>query len=207
MFKTIKGRINATSVMILSFFTSVFVGPKLTRSMTHDVAFPFRMGAGFAGDINRVHPFSVLPGLINDTTPPRLYGDPVLVDAATNAYRGFVAADASATAVPLLGVTVRSFPTQQTTGGMASAIGAAVPPVSGVMDALRAGYIMVKLPAGRVVTKGQAAFVWATATAGLNIQGGFQDVASAGNTVPLANARFTGPADATGIVELEVWPA
>ena len=33
------------------------------------VAFPFRMGAGFAGDVNRTHPATIEPN-VNDTVNP-----------------------------------------------------------------------------------------------------------------------------------------
>ena len=35
-----------------------------TRQKTRDVAFTFRMGAGFAGDVNRTHPASIEPVMI-----------------------------------------------------------------------------------------------------------------------------------------------
>lgn len=181
--------------------------PLSAKHRTCDVAFPYRMGAGFAGDINRTNPFSALQGLINTTTPPRAYGDPVLVNAADNTLRGLVPGDNNATAAAVYGITVRPYPTQQQSGGMGASIGPAVPPTSGMADFLRQGFIMVKLPAGAVVAKGSQAFIWCAATASTNIQGGFVATASAGNTLPVSNAAFTGPADATGIAELEVWPA
>ena len=64
---------------VVAFFAALLFGPVLMRSSTRDVAFTYRMGAGFPGDINRTQPFSAVPSLINTTTPPRAYGDPVLV--------------------------------------------------------------------------------------------------------------------------------
>jgi hypothetical protein len=188
---------------VRGFLLSVFMGPALTRARTTDIAFLYRMGAGFPGDVNRTHPFSVLPGLINTTNPPRQYGELVLF-GPTNDYRAIIAADQSATAINAAGVLVRSFPTQQTTGGMSSSFGNGVPPTSGVADFMREGYVMAKLRAGVTVKKGDPVFVWATATETVNIQGELQATATATKTVPIANATFMGPADATGVVEIEI---
>ena len=182
----------------------ILFGSPIVRSRTGDVAFTYRMGAGFPGDINRTHPFSVLPGLINTTTPPRNYGDPLLINTADNTYRGVLSTDQSATAINIGGVTVRPYPTQQQSGGMSSALGAATPPTSGVFDVLREGYIMAKLPSGSTVTKGGTVYIWCAANSGAHVQGALEPAASAGNTVPVANAMFTGPCDANGVVEIEV---
>lgn len=185
---------------------ALILPPPLVRSRTCDVAFMHRMGAGFPGDVNRTNPFSVLPALINTTTPPRLYGDPVLANAADNSVRGFVVGDTTTPTV-IYGVAVRPYPTQQAAGGMSAAIGAAAPPVSGVIDVLRSGFIMTKIPAGQTVAKGGAVYVWFAATSGSNIQGSFVGAATGGSTALISNAKFVGPADANGNVEIEVWPA
>lgn len=191
----------------IKFFENVLFGPDIVRARTCDVAFTYRMGAGFPGDVNRTHPASVLPGLINTTNPPKLYGNPVIINTADNTHRGVIAADGSVTAAKIYGVIVRPYPTQQMTGGMSSAIGAAPAPVSGVADFLRMGFIMCKLPAGSVVTKGGTVHVWAAADSGSNIQGALAPAASGTNTLTVTNAQFTGPADANGNVGVEVWPA
>ena len=191
----------------VAFFAALLLGPVLMRSSTRDVAFTYRMGAGFPGDINRTQPFSAVPGLINTTTPPRAYGDPVLVNAADNTLRGVVVGDGSNTPAAIYGVLVRPFPTQQQSGGMSSALGAAAAPTSGVADFLTQGFIMAKLPAGASVAKGGQVFVWCAATSGNNIQGALVAAASGTNTLSVTNARFNGPADANGNVEIEVWAA
>lgn len=178
----------------------------LARAKTFDVAYGFRMGAGFPGDVNRTNPFSVTPNLINTTTPPRLYGDPVVVDTATNSVRGMVAGDTAVTRIK--GIAVRPFPVQQQTGGMSAAIGAAAPPVSGVMDVLEGGFAIVKVNSGASsVTKDGPVYVWVAANSGAHVQGGFEQAASGGNTAAIANARYTGPCDASGITEIQVFPA
>lgn len=189
---------------IVGFFTHLLFGPPVFRARTCDIAFGYRMGVGFPGDVNRTHPFSVLPGLINTTNPPRAYGEAVLF-GTTNDYRAVIAADQSATAQKIAGVMVRPYPTQQQSGGMSSAFGTAVPPTSGVGDFLHQGFILVKGKAGMTVKKGDPCYIWAIATAGANIQGEFQAAATASSTVLCSNARYNGPADANGNVEIEVW--
>lgn len=177
------------------------------RARTHDVAFTYRMGAGFPGDVNRTHPASILPGLMNTTTPVLLYGNPVLVDTVTNSIREVLVGDTAVTTIA--GVLVRPYPTQQTTGGMSASIGAAVPPTSGVVDVLQDGFIMVRCNnfAAQQPTKAGAVFIWIAASTGAHVQGGFESVASSGNTIAITNARFNGPTDAAGVTELQVWQA
>ena len=174
------------------------------RMKTRDVAFQFRMGAGFTGDVNRTHPASIEPVLINTTTPPLLYGQGVVIDAAGQGVRPLVAGDVALTAV--YGVTVRAFPIQQSSASNfgAAALGAATPPASGVMDVLRSGYIMAQL--GGTFTaakKGSPVFIWTAASAGANVQGAFVDTFSNTNTTPaLTGVTFNGTPDVNGVVEI-----
>ncbi len=197
-------RIKSLVATVTAFILAVLFGPPTFRLRTCDVAFTYRMGAGFPGDINRTHPFSVLPGLANATTPPRNYGDPVLVDTATNSYKGVVSGDQSPTPLAFQGVIVRPYPMQQSSGGMSAAIGTAAAPTSGVIDICEEGYIMVKIPPGVTVTKNGTVYVWCAANSGNHVQGACEGAASAGNTVPVINAKFNGPADASGNVEIRV---
>lgn len=177
-----------------------------TRMKTRDVAFTFRMGAGFTGDVNRTHPASIEPVLIDAASPPLLFGQAVLVDPTTQGIRPMVASDVALTKA--YGVTVRAFPTQQSSGTNygAAPLGSAVPPTSGVMDALRAGYIMVQLgnTAWPNAKKGSAVFVWTAASTGTHVQGAFEDTFSATNTAALDTNLYTfnGTPDANGVVEL-----
>ena len=177
-----------------------------TRAHTQDVAFLYRMGAGFPGDINRTNPFSAVPRLANvSVQAPRAFGDALLINTADSSVRGVIAGDGSVTPAPIYGVLVRPYPTQQQSGGPNATIGAGAPG-AGVCDALRQGFIMVKLPAGATVVAGGQAYVWCAATSGSNIQGAFVAAASGTSTLTVTNARYTGPADANGNVELEIWP-
>jgi len=175
------------------------------RAKTRDVAYNLRMPAGFPGDPNRTHPFSVLPGLSNPTNPPRLYGDPVLIDTATNSYRAVLASDTAVTKID--GILVRPYPTQQQTGGMASPLGAAPGPLGNqVIDVLNEGFIMARCNnfATQQPTKGGAVFVWVTASSGAHVQGGFESVANGANTIAITNAKWNGPTDAGGVTEIQV---
>lgn len=177
----------------------------LGRFRTCDIAFTFRMGAGFAGDVNRGHPASILPCLNDPTNPVTLYGVAVIPVSASNGVRPFAAGDTAVT--DAFGVSVRPFPFQQQTTSNPSgavAIGAGTPPTTQPIDVLRAGYIMV--PVVGAVTKGAAVFVWCAASSGSHVQGGFEAGASGGNTAALATPKFqwNGPADSTGIAELSV---
>jgi hypothetical protein len=200
--------ISCVAVAILAslgaLFRGMLFGPPTFRARTCDVAFGYRMGVGFPGDINRMHPASVVAGLIDSANPFRAFGEAALFGAANN-YRTVIATDQSATAVRIAGIIVRSYPTQQTTGGMNASFGNAVPPASGVADFLDEGFAIVKMKAGVVVKKGDPVFIWATATETVNIQGEYQATATASKTVPVANAYFNGPADAQGNVEIRVF--
>lgn len=174
------------------------------RARTRDVAFQFRMGAGFPGDINRVHPFSVTPGMMDTTTPVRAYGDPALINTAGDGYRGFTVGD---TATKIAGVLVRPYPTQQQSGGMSASIGAATPPTSGVIDILEDGYIMVKCNdfAANPPKKGQIVTVRIAATSGNKVQGGFHAATDTTNTLTITNARWNSTADASGVAEMRIF--
>ncbi|MNU33601.1 hypothetical protein D3C71_221640 [compost metagenome] len=192
---------------LIALAVSMLAMAGLTRARTADVAFTYRMGAGFPGDVNRTHPASIVPGLMTPTlaSKVRLYGDPVLIDTATNSYRGFLAADTAVTKIA--GVLVRPYPTQQMTGGPNAAIGAAVPPDGpAVIDVINEGFVIARCNnfAAQQPTKGGAVFVWVTASTGAHVQGGFESVANGANTVAITNAQWNGPTDSDGITEMQV---
>jgi hypothetical protein len=192
------------NLAVLAALTAAGAG---IRARTTDVAFTYRMGAGNPGDVNRAHPASILPGLMDVTNPIAFYGNPVLINTAANSYRQILPGDTAVTKIA--GVLVRPYPTQQTTGGMAAAFGTAVPPVTGVVDVINLGFVMVKVNnfATTNVTKGGAVFVWVAASSGAHVQGGFESVANGANTIAITNALYNGPSDANGVAELQVWSA
>jgi hypothetical protein len=171
---------------------------------TNDVAFTFRMGAGFPGDVNRTHPASIEPCLIDPSAPPTGFGQPVLVNGTTQGVRPFTTGDQSNTVAAGYGLTVRPYPFQQSSASNygAAAIGDGAPPSTGVVDVLRSGYIMAKLPAGQTSVKGGLVYVWCTASTGVHVQGGIEASYDAGDTTQLLNATFNGSPDASGNVEI-----
>lgn len=176
---------------------------QLHRARTHDVAFTFRMGAGFPGDVNRTHPFSVIPGIPNATTPPRLYGDPVIVDTATNSYRGINSGDTNTFAAD--GIAVRPYPTQQTSGNMTASFGTGVPATNQPVDVLEDGFIIVKCNVGTPTLKG-AVYVYTSTSTGSHVLGGFE-AASGSNLTLVSNMVFMGPPDANGYCEARIHAA
>ena len=166
-------------------------------------AFPFRMGAGFAGDVNRTHPASIEPAMNDATNPVLLPGLACVVNTAANSVRQMAAGDTALT--DIWGILVRAFPTQQATATLAYAqanYGAVAPGTVQPVDVLRSGYIMV--PVVGAVTKGGAVYVWVAASGAGHTQGGFEAAATGGSTMTLSAGRayWNGPADSTGIAEL-----
>lgn len=183
---------------------------RVIRARVLDVAFAFRMGAGFPGDVNRTHPVSVEPSLQSATSPCTAYGQALVVDGVTNTLRRLLVGDAAVTKP--YGIAVRPYPTQD--GGAANAfgattLGAATPPAAGEIDVMRSGYIMVQMNSlAGAVNKGGAVFVWVAATVAGHVQGQYESAANGGNTAALdANLyQFNGPADSAGVVEISVNP-
>ena len=172
------------------------------RMKVRDASFTFRMGAGFAGEVNRTHPADIVPELIDSaaSTPPTAYGQVVILDTVNSAVRPFAAGDTAVTTA--YGMTVRPYPTQQASAsnfGQAD-LGAATPPTSGVIDVLRRGYIMAKVTG--TVAKGGAVYVWCAASSGNHVQGQLESGATGGSTAALTNLTFNGSADANGVVEV-----
>ncbi len=171
------------------------------RAFTRDVAFNYRMPAGFAGDVNRTHPASIEPGLPDVTNPPQFYGQCVTIDATSGNVRRIGVVDDSAL-TDIYGVAVRAYPIQQMTGGPAAAFGAGPVPTNQPVDILKSGYIMA--PVNGVPKKGDQVFVWAKPAAGADLPGQFRTTASGGNAIalPLNSYSFNGGPDANGICEV-----
>ena len=166
------------------------------------VAYQFRMDTGYAGAVNRVHDATVVAEVIDAASPPPGYGVMLAMDAATGTVRPPIAAD---TVAVLTGLYVRPYPTQG--GGPVSGIvndplNQSTPPLSGVANVLKRGFMTVKLNAASpAVVKGQAIGVFIGAATAGNPAGGITGAAP-GATVLAANGTFMGPADANGITEV-----
>jgi hypothetical protein len=165
-------------------------------------AFPFRMGAGFAGTVNRLHPATIEPALNDPDAPVLGYGLAVMVDGTNNSVRQMAPGDDGATAV--YGISCRPYPFQQSTGGAAAAFGAATPPEDQPVDVLRAGYIL--MPTVGAPVKGGQVYIWVAADSGDHVQGGAEVADDGANTIALTGAgsvaKFNGPADANGVAEV-----
>lgn len=179
-----------------------FVLRSVGRHRTVDTSFTFRMGAGFAGDVNRGHPSSILPCLIDPTNPVTAYGQPVLAVAASGGVRPFAVADQALTT--MFGVTVRPYPIQQATTANqygSAPYGSVAPPLQQPIDILRGGYVMV--PVVGAPAKGGIVYIWTAASGGGHTQGGFEAAAPGGSGATLDGSwSWNSPADSNGIAEL-----
>lgn len=158
--------------------------------------FLLRMPSGIPGAISRPGaPCVVEPNIILTTNPPLLYGIPVAIDSATGKVRPIGAGD---TIANVYGILVRPFPTQSA----GTALGAAVPPASGMCDVLKAGYICVKVNASTVPVKNGNVYIRTVANGGNTIIGGIEAASDTTNTFQLTGAYFTGASDANGNCEI-----
>lgn len=164
-------------------------------------SFLYRMGASFPGYVNRLHPANVEPVLNDPTLPVLQAGLACLINSAGNGVRQVGAGDTAVTKI--YGVAVRAFPIQDPGladnqwGGVGQ--GPAALPAGTPIDVLRLGYIGCFI--NGTPKKNDPVFVWVAASAAPHIQGGFEAVASAGNTAAVTNAFFNGPPDANGYGE------
>lgn len=175
------------------------------RARTCDIAYTYRMPAGFSGDVNRTHPFWIEPCAIDQTSPPTFYGQACVLDATTHKIRSVLDGDHDLT--DIYGIAVRPFPFQQATATNygAATIGDATPPLNQPIDILRSGYCMVKI-AGTPV-KGGDVYVWADAAASANVPGIFTVTTTAGSTIgPLTTQinSFQGGVDSGSVGEVAI---
>lgn len=196
-------KLNLLALAIRGMFSATAVPTPIRRHKTRDVAFTFRMGAGFAGDINRTHPFDAVTERQDVSDPITRYGNGCLMDTVNGTVRAVIAGDQSdATPIILYGLLARPYPTQQS--NTSQALGDGTPPTApALLDVLTEGFMMVKVVG--TPTKRGAVYVWCTASTGNHVQGGFEAAADAGDTVRVLNAYFNGPPDANGVAEIRIW--
>ena len=164
------------------------------------------MSAGFAGDVSRADSMTVEPNKQHATTPVLGFGLAVMLDVATGSVRQIAAADSAAE--DIYGILVRFYPGQAgnppgNTLFAAQPLGWAVPPPPNMAcDVLRRGYIMS--PVVGVPRKGDPLFVWAAASGGGHVQGGFEAAETAGSTLAITwpKTQFASGPDAYGMCEL-----
>jgi hypothetical protein len=169
------------------------------------MAFQYRMGAGFFGDVNRTHPFTIEPGPVDPTNPPLYFGQAVVIDATSKRVRRLLSSDTALTDV--WGFVVRPFPIQDS--GAAGAYGAqslggfTSVPLNQPVDVLRSGYLMTYV--NGTPGKGDPVYVWVAATSGVHNQGFLEAGSTGGSTIEITGndkTAFNGPPDANGCGEV-----
>jgi len=166
----------------------MFAGSWRTRDTVSGTAITFRMAAGFPGAVNRSHPASIEPVLIDSSSPPLYYGEAVLLDGTSQGVRPFGTGDSAVTTI--YGVTVRPFPLQQNT--TTPSLYTATPPTSGLMDVLRSGYIMIQFNnSGSAPVKGGQPYVWYGATSSPHTQGLWETASGASTATVGTQERQT----------------
>ncbi len=166
------------------------------------VAFTYRMGGGIAGDVNRTHPASIEPNVNDSVNPMTFYGQ-AGVYSSTGTIRSLIATDTALTKIS--GVSVRPFPTQQSTTDQpfgATQIGNAGIGGASALDILDWGYMTVTVNGS--VVKGSPVYIWIAASAGSHVQGGFEAAPTAGSTIEVSNVIYNSQPDSSGNVEIKV---
>lgn len=168
----------------------------MSGSLAQAMAIQFRMPAGIPGVANRLHDATIEAQILDAALPPLHYGTGVVMDAATGQIR---APNATDTAASVYGLFVRPYPTQ---AGQ-DPLGTDTPPVSGVCNILKRGYMTVKLLGATAAVKGAPVHLGIAASGGGNIAGGITaDAPAAGTIIALTNAYFMGAADPAGNTEI-----
>lgn len=156
-------------------------------------AFISRMPAGIPGTISRGAANSTVEPVVITPNGITVYGVGTVIDANTGQLRLPAAGDAAIT-----GILVRPFPTNSSQDGL----GTSTPPAKGLVDRLKRGYVSVLLSGATAAKKDGAVFCRIQNAGAGQFVGGFEAAADGGNTVAVAGAYFTGPADASGNVEV-----
>lgn len=154
-------------------------------------AYLYRMPSGIPGDVTR-RSHSTIEAVMLGATPFASFGIFGKVVSGK-----FVPIGAGDTAADVYGLLVRAYPTQSA----GNDLGGATPPVSGVADTMRRGYMTVKNNAGTASLNSQVYVRIASPATGKPI-GGIEAVADSTNTIAITSARFMSEADAGGNVEI-----
>jgi hypothetical protein len=157
------------------------------------VAFTYRMGHGVAGDLTRQSQATIEPQIFG-ATPFPAYGRFGKLVAGK-----LVPIGAGDTAALIHGLLLRPFPI--TGASPSDPLATAVPPTSGAADVLRRGWALVKNNAGAPAINGAVHIRVLNGTANQPI-GGIEATSTA-DTITVANCKFSSPADANGIAEIE----
>lgn len=157
-------------------------------------AFLYRMPSGIPGDVTRQSQATIEPQVLNSSLPFPGYGLPGKISSGA-----FVPIAGGDAATAVYGFLVRPFPTQGVNAS--DPLGTGVPATSGVANIMKRGYMNVKVNAG-TASLNSAVYIRVAAPAGAKVIGGIEAVADSTNTIQVANAYFTGAADASGNAEI-----
>jgi hypothetical protein len=149
----------------------------------------YRMDAGIPGDVSRKDALTAEPRVMG-ATPLAAFGLAGQLDGSTNTILP-MASGASA-----WGMLMRPYPAQSTTNDL----GEAAPEAGKVCDIMRRGYMTVKNLAGTPAAGGTV-YVQVVATTGKPV-GSISAEDDSGNREVLTGAKFMGPADDNGNVEI-----
>ena len=152
-------------------------------------AYTYRMPAGIPGDVSRVHDLTAEPRVMGATALDE-FGLAGQLDSSTNTILP-MASNATA-----WGMLVRPYPAQSTT----TALGSAAPEAAKVYDMMRRGYMTVKNTAGTPAAGGTV-YVQVVAATGKPL-GSIAAEGDSGLREVLTGAKFMGPADSDGNVEI-----
>ena len=166
---------------------------KRIRAKTRDAAITFRMPAGIPGSLSRSAAQSTVDTVNLEPNSFPAYGLGGLIDANTGNFRLVTAGDTA-----ISGILVRDFPT----GASQDGLGTSTPPAKGLGNRLLRGFMSVLLGGATAAKKDGAVYCRIQNPAAGKPVGGFEAAADGGNTIQVANAKFTGPADAGGNTEI-----
>lgn len=196
--KYLKGALSKTAAAAL---TLVAIASGAVPAWTLDVSYGYRCPAGYPGDVNRAHPFSIEPAMQSATAPVVSPGMACIVDTATNSVRQAAAGDTAITRI--WGIAARAYPIQQMSGGPSASISTYTLPTNRPIDVVKYGYVMVQC--NGTPTKDGVVYLWIAASSGNHVQGAFEASATGGSTIAVSNAKWNGPGDTAGVAELIIW--
>ena len=156
------------------------------------VAYTYRIDAGEPGDVSRKTDSKIETQIIDSTTPPTQFGDPIKL--VSSKVRPVASGDA---ATVVYGFLVRPYPSLASTDGLTTS----TPPTSDICNVMTSGYIYSLLRNGTAALNGAVYVRVASALTGRPI-GGIEATADSGNNVAITGAIFTGAADSSGNVEI-----
>jgi hypothetical protein len=167
------------------------------EEQTMSNAFIYRMPGGIAGDVTRREHATIVPEIMDATTPVTLYGVPVKL--VTGKVKPIASGDTLSSVA--YGLLVRPFPGQV---AASEAIGAGTPSIVQPADILKRGYMTVVCNLGTPAKNG-IVYVRKTAhdtdTTAYPI-GGIEAAADSSKCEALPGGFFVGTGDADGNVEI-----